>query len=82
MTDVVRTNLTMIAAPYGREIRLEDVAYESGMRLLRATIREGRRFTILEIDTRSARAWGEAMIAWADDAGAAGQSDGRDRAPT
>lgn len=82
MTDVVRTSLTTIAAPYGREIRLEDAAYESGMRLLRVTIREGRRFTILEIDTRSARAWGEEMISWADDAGAAGQSDGRDHAPT
>ncbi len=81
MTDAVRTNLTTIAAPYGREIRLEDVAYESGMRLLRTTIREGRRFTILEIDTRSARAWGEAMIRWAEDAGDAGQPDGPDRPP-
>jgi hypothetical protein len=58
----------MITAPYGREIRLEDIAYESGMRLLRATIREGRRFTILEIDARSARDWGQAMIDWAAEA--------------
>ena len=82
MTDTHKTRRETIIAPYGREIRLADVDFESGMRLLRVTIREGRRFTILEIDTRSARAWGEEMIAWADDAGAAGQSDGRDHAPT
>ena len=47
VTNSVKTRLTTIAAPYGREVRLDDVAYPSGMRLLRVTIREGAR------DTRS-----------------------------
>ena len=53
------------AAPYGRQVKLEDVAFESGMRLLRVTIREGRRFTILDLDPATADTWGAAMSAWA-----------------
>ena len=45
MTDSVKTRLKTIAAPYGREIRLDEVVYASGMRLLRVTIREGARYT-------------------------------------
>ena len=51
-------------APYGRQIKLEDVIFDSGMQLLRVTIREGRRFTILDIDAESADKWASAMSAW------------------
>ena len=53
-------------APYGRKIKLEAVEHESGMRMLRLRIREGRRFTILDIDENTARHWGAAMCLWAD----------------
>jgi hypothetical protein len=33
--------------------------------LLRVRIREGRRFTIFDIDAASAQAWGAAMQGWA-----------------
>jgi hypothetical protein len=72
MNEPVRTNRADIVAPYGREVRLEDAAYESGMRLLRVRIREGRRFTIMEIDARTAREWGRAMIDWADESAPSG----------
>ena len=65
MSDSVKTPLKTISAPYGRQIRLEDVAYESGMKLLRVTIREGGRYTILEIDAATAVDWGEEMRKWA-----------------
>jgi hypothetical protein len=65
VSDSIKTRLTTIAAPYGREIRLEDVAYDSGMTLLRVTIREGARYTILEIDAPTATLWAEAMTKWA-----------------
>ena len=64
MSESVKTPLKTIAAPYGRQIRLEDVAYESGMKLLRVTIREGGRYTILEIDAATALEWGEEMRRW------------------
>lgn len=36
-----------------------------GLALMRVRIREGKRFTVFDIDAASARAWGEAMLAWA-----------------
>ena len=54
-----------IAAPYGRNVKLDEVSYESGMTLLRVTIREGGRFTILEIDAATAGRWGTMMTEWA-----------------
>ncbi len=54
MTGETVTELETFQAPYGREVRLQDVEYESGMRLLRVTIREGRRFTTLELDAATA----------------------------
>ena len=65
MSATVKTRLTTIEAPYGREIRLDDVAFDSGMKLMRVTIREGARYTILEIDAPTATQWAEAMTKWA-----------------
>ncbi len=58
------TPLATIEAPYGREIRLEDVA-AGELRLLRLRLREGRRHTVLDIDAETARLWGQAMLDWA-----------------
>ncbi len=55
-------------APYGREVILETVEHESGMRMLRIRIREGRRFTVMDIDENTAVHWGTAMSAWANKA--------------
>ena len=65
MTDSVKTRIAEIEAPYGRNLRLDNVAFESGLEMLRVTIREGSRYTILEIDPATAEAWGEAMRSWA-----------------
>jgi hypothetical protein len=53
-------------APYGRKIKLEAVEHESGLRMLRLRIREGSRFTILDLDESTAMHWGTAMCSWAD----------------
>ncbi len=60
------TRLDKFTAPYGREITLENVDYENGMRVLRVHIREGSRFTVMDIDDRTASNWGAAMTRWAD----------------
>ena len=59
------TELTKIDAPYGRKVTLESVEYPDDMRLLRINIREGRRFTVLDIDADTAMRWSTAMSAWA-----------------
>jgi len=66
VTDETVTPLVKLDAPYSREIRLHDVVFESGMRLLRVTIKEGRRITILDVDTETATLWARAMTAWSD----------------
>jgi hypothetical protein len=65
VSESVKTPLGEIEAPYGRRIRFEDLAYESGLRMLRVTIREGARYTILEIDASTASAWAQILADWA-----------------
>jgi len=65
MSDVVRTPLLTLAAPYRREVRLENAVFDSGMTMLRVVVREGHRITQLDLDPETARAWGEAMVDWA-----------------
>lgn len=59
------TGLDIFPAPYGREITLENVSYDNGMRVLRIRIREGRRFTVVDVDEKTARHWAGVMAAWA-----------------
>ncbi|MGA9574874.1 MAG: hypothetical protein WBS20_13100 [Lysobacterales bacterium] len=59
------TRLEKFIAPYGKEVTLENVAYENGMRVLRIHIREDRRFTVMDIDASTASAWADAMTRWA-----------------
>ncbi len=61
--------LDKFRAPWGREVELHEVDYESGLRLMRVRIREGRRFTILDLDAPTAAHWGSAMVRWAERAG-------------
>jgi len=59
------TSLEQFTAPYGRDIKLENVDYENGMRVLRIHIREGNRFTVMDIDESTASRWGAVMSSWA-----------------
>ncbi len=50
----------------GQEIELQQIDHaEGGMSLLRIRIREGKRFTIFDIDPDTARQWAHAMQDWA-----------------
>ncbi|HMN70817.1 MAG TPA: hypothetical protein PKA55_02985 [Rhodoblastus sp.] len=66
MTEPERIRLGAIQAPYGRELRLEELRFETGMRILRVTIREGHRFTTLDLDPERAREVAAALGAWAN----------------
>ena len=63
--DATVTRLDKFTAPYGRELTLENVAYENGTRVLRIHIREGNRFTVMDIDENTALTWGTTMNKWA-----------------
>jgi hypothetical protein len=54
----------------GQDIELQQVDFEAGgMSLLRIRIREGRRFTIIDIDPGTAALWAEMMQRWAREKG-------------
>jgi hypothetical protein len=60
------TPVARLRAPIGgQEIDLQQVDWiNGGMSLLRVRIREGRRFTVFDIDPATAAAWGEALQQW------------------
>ncbi|MDH5539896.1 MAG: hypothetical protein OEY03_10880 [Rhizobacter sp.] len=61
------TPLAKLHAPIGgQEIELQQLDLESGgMSLLRTRIREKSRFTVFDIDPRTAMQWGQALVEWA-----------------
>jgi hypothetical protein len=61
----IKTRIATLEAPYRREVWLDDVRFESGMRLLRVTIKEGQRITQLDLDQDTADRWGQTMMNWA-----------------
>jgi hypothetical protein len=60
------TSLETFVVPLGGQaVELQEAVHaEGGMALLRVRIREGKRFTVFDIDARTAERWGEAMVAW------------------
>ena len=66
MMETTVTKLDKFTAPYGKEVSLENVVYENGMRVLRIHIREDKRFTVMDIDANTALNWGTDMVDWAN----------------
>ncbi len=58
------SNLSDYELPFGRTINLKKVEYETGLKMLRLTIKEGRRFTVIEIDQQSAESLGNDFLNW------------------
>ena len=58
--DVVVSNIDKRMAPWAKELVVQSLVYESGMQLARLRIREGRRFTIIDLDADT--------ISWLEDA--------------
>ena len=58
------TEIRKMEAPYGNDIVLQDVAYDNGMRVLRVRIREGHRFTILDMDNNIATQLADDLSNW------------------
>jgi len=61
------SEITKFKVPLGsQEIELQQIDHvEGGMSLLRIRIREGKRFTIFDIDPSTAEQWATAMQQWA-----------------
>ncbi|MBK1674292.1 hypothetical protein CKO35_13465 [Ectothiorhodospira shaposhnikovii] len=57
--------MEQIQAPMGEVIELRQVLHESGVPLLRVLIRDGGRYTHLDLDPATADRWGHVMQVWA-----------------
>lgn len=44
------TDVGTVDAPWGKEITVQALRFRSGLNLARIRIREGRRFTVLDVD--------------------------------
>ena len=66
--EVNTIDLDEIMLPFGHTVKLKEIEYENGMRILRATIRQERRFTVLDLDASRANDFGAALMNWAQSA--------------
>ena len=58
------TDLEIITAPWNKTVTLQNVSYEGGMNMLRFRIKEGKRFTDLELDIQSLGQLNAALSEW------------------
>ncbi len=65
MTEEKVVDRSSHALPYGRTLNFKTVTHDDGFSLLRMTIREGRRFTIIDLDENSAKALSADLADWA-----------------
>jgi hypothetical protein len=64
----IREEIDAFDAPWGKKIVVQTVEYEGGLSMLRMKIKEGSRFTLLDLDADSARRLAKSLTAWADTA--------------
>lgn len=71
------TDLETIAAPWSKELTLQEVVYEGGFKMIRVRIRERKRFTDLELDPATALHLANTLGAWSVKSGGGGESGAR-----
>ena len=72
------TQLTELTAPFGQNIKLEQVLPADGVHMMRVRIQERSRFTVFDIDPVVADAWGRAMVDWASSTDTIDSDNGAD----
>lgn len=69
------TEREAIALPWGKEMVVQEVAFDSGLKLLRLRIREGKRFTIVDLDARAIARLRALTEDWTDEVATADAMD-------
>ncbi|MBL6946609.1 MAG: hypothetical protein ISR47_08220 [Rhodospirillales bacterium] len=60
------TEIDEVEAPWGRNVKVEEIEFDGGAVMLRVRIREGRRFTDLEMTREVAARIGATLVSWAE----------------
>lgn len=63
MTDETFRDIAQIALPYSRHATVREVTFDSGMKMTRLILREGKRITQVDLDAETARALADALVA-------------------
>lgn len=58
------TDLQTITAPWNKTVTLQEVTYQGGMKMLRLRIKEGMRFTDLELDADTVKTLNGSLSNW------------------
>ena len=53
-----------IDAPYGKQLIFKTVSYDNGFNILRLRIKEGKRFTDMDLDVNTVKRWQEKFNEW------------------
>ncbi|MEO5374754.1 MAG: hypothetical protein H7840_10805 [Alphaproteobacteria bacterium] len=59
------TEIDKFVCPWGKEITLKAVDFDSGLKFIRVTIREKSRFTMLDLDVDTAEHFARELLDWA-----------------
>jgi hypothetical protein len=54
-----------LCSPFRQQVEIQEVVHAAGYTTLRVRIREGKRFTIIDIDAKTAEIWGRVLNDWA-----------------
>jgi len=57
-------DIKTIAMPYNKDVMFQNIRYENGFTMLRLRIKEGKRFTMIDLDPASATAVNELINEW------------------
>lgn len=63
-TDKSITEIEVIEAPWNKTVTLQNIDYEGGMNMLRIRIKEGMRFTDLELDPGTVEHLNQSLSTW------------------
>lgn len=59
------TELEVVNAPWGKELTVSEATYDGGFKTLHIRIKEGKRFTDLELDGETAQHMADLIGGWA-----------------
>ena len=61
------TDIEVVNAPWNKELTVSEAEYDGGFKMLRIRIKEGKRFTDLELDFETAGHLADLIGKWAKD---------------
>lgn len=59
-------DIKVIDAPFSKQITFQKVEYENGFQFIRMRIKEGKRFTMIDLDVNTATDCADTIQTWVD----------------